>query len=174
MPSASANMSAKFIAQIDTSKACAARNSEPADAISPRIVSMSGRPAATSDPNASTRIASVTGQRDELGLQHRGLVRVVEVRPHARRAGEADGDFVRAERRELALQLVGGLHHLGWARGRPGLQDDSPAVAGALRRRDGRDAVVALEDRRDACHDRSELAVARYDGHERVRALPAE
>ena len=62
MPSASANMSAKFIDQIETSKACAARKSVPAEAISPRIVSSSGRPAATSDPNASTRIAIVTGQ----------------------------------------------------------------------------------------------------------------
>ena len=34
----------------------------PAAAISPRIVSISGRPAATSEPNASTRMASVTGQ----------------------------------------------------------------------------------------------------------------
>ena len=54
-------MSAKFIAQIETSATCAARKSEPAAATSPRIVSISGSPAATSDPNASTRIASVTG-----------------------------------------------------------------------------------------------------------------
>ncbi len=54
-------MSAKFIDQIDTSKACAARNSVPAEAIRPRIVRSSGRPAATSEPKASTRIAIVTG-----------------------------------------------------------------------------------------------------------------
>lgn len=34
----------------------------PAEAISPRIVRRSGSPAATSEPNASRRIASVTGQ----------------------------------------------------------------------------------------------------------------
>ena len=34
----------------------------PAEATSPRIVSISGRPAATSEPNASSRITSVTGQ----------------------------------------------------------------------------------------------------------------
>ncbi len=62
MPSASANISAKFIAQIEMSKAWESRNRLPAEAASPRIVSRSGRPAATSDPNASTRIASVTGQ----------------------------------------------------------------------------------------------------------------
>ena len=37
------------------------RYSEPAAEISPRMVSISGRPAATREPKASTRIASVTG-----------------------------------------------------------------------------------------------------------------
>ncbi len=55
-------MSAKFIAQIEMSKNRVPRYSVPADATSPRIVSISGRPAATSDPNASIRITSVTGQ----------------------------------------------------------------------------------------------------------------
>ena len=41
---------------------CVPRYSEPAAATSPRIVSISGSPAATSDPNASTRIPKVTGQ----------------------------------------------------------------------------------------------------------------
>ena len=36
--------------------------SSPAEATSPTIVSSSGSPAATSEPNASTRIAIVTGQ----------------------------------------------------------------------------------------------------------------
>ena len=62
MPSARANISAKFIAQIETSNTCETRNSAPADEARPRIVSSSGRPAATSEPKASTRIASVTGQ----------------------------------------------------------------------------------------------------------------
>ena len=55
-------MSAKFIAQIEMSKTFVPRYSEPADATSPRIVSISGSPAATSDPKASTRMTSVTGQ----------------------------------------------------------------------------------------------------------------
>ena len=62
MPSARANMSAKFIAQIEMSATCVPRNSTPALATKPVMVSISGRPAATSDPNASTRIARVTGQ----------------------------------------------------------------------------------------------------------------
>ena len=55
-------MSAKFIAQIEISKPCVSSDSSPAEATSPRIVSISGRPAATSEPKASTRITSVTGQ----------------------------------------------------------------------------------------------------------------
>jgi hypothetical protein len=62
MPSASANISAKFIAQIEISKPCVSSASSPAEESSPRMVSISGRPAATSEPNASTRIPSVTGQ----------------------------------------------------------------------------------------------------------------
>ncbi len=62
MPSASANISAKFIAQIEMSITWAPRKSEPAEATSPRMVSMSGSPAATSEPNARSRMPSVTGQ----------------------------------------------------------------------------------------------------------------
>ena len=55
-------MSAKFIAQIEISKPCVSSASRPAEASRPSIVNRSGRPAATSEPKASTRIASVTGQ----------------------------------------------------------------------------------------------------------------
>ena len=61
MPSARANISAKFIAQIETSNAWVRRKSIPADAISPRMVSISGKPAATSEPKAIRRMAIVTG-----------------------------------------------------------------------------------------------------------------
>jgi hypothetical protein len=62
MPSARANIIAKFIAQIDTGVRWLSSTRAPAEAASPAIVSSSGIPAATSDPNASTRIARVTGQ----------------------------------------------------------------------------------------------------------------
>ena len=62
MPSASANISAKFIAQIEISKPCVSSASRPAEATSPRIVSSSGSPAATSEPKARTRMTIVTGQ----------------------------------------------------------------------------------------------------------------
>ena len=62
MPSASANISAKFIAQIEMSSSWVPRYSDPAEATRPRMVSISGRPAATSEPKASTRMIIVTGQ----------------------------------------------------------------------------------------------------------------
>ena len=62
MPSASANISAKFIAQIEISNPLLSSASSPAEASKPRIVSISGSPAATSEPKASARITSVTGQ----------------------------------------------------------------------------------------------------------------
>src|SRR5579859_3949671 len=61
MPRASANMSAKFMAQIEISKPWARSARRPAEARRPSMVSRSGSPAATSDPNASRRIARVTG-----------------------------------------------------------------------------------------------------------------
>src|ERR1035441_8869084 len=54
-------MSAKFIAQIETGMIFVVRYSDPAAAINPTIVSINGRQAATSDPNATSRIRSVTG-----------------------------------------------------------------------------------------------------------------
>ena len=55
-------MSAKFIAQIEISKPCVSSDRSPAEASRPRIVSISGSPAATSEPKAIARIASVIGQ----------------------------------------------------------------------------------------------------------------
>ena len=62
MPSASANIRAKFIAQIEIGMRSVPKYSMPAADASPSMVSISGSPAATSEPNASSRIPSVTGQ----------------------------------------------------------------------------------------------------------------
>ena len=62
MPRARANIIAKFIAQIETGTSSLISTREPAEATSPARVRISGRPAATSAPKASTRMASVTGQ----------------------------------------------------------------------------------------------------------------
>src|SRR3954447_21916481 len=61
MPSARANISAKFIAQIETLRTSVSRYNDPAAATSPTRVSINGRPAATNEPNATRRISSVTG-----------------------------------------------------------------------------------------------------------------
>src|SRR4051812_40269304 len=62
MPSASANIMAKFIAQMLTGAMEVDSTSAPAAQISPTSVSISGRPAATRLPNASTSTSMVTGQ----------------------------------------------------------------------------------------------------------------
>src|ERR687896_648216 len=62
MPTASANISAKFIAQIVMPVSCAPIQSAPAVATSPRIARSSGIPAAASEPKATASTASVTGQ----------------------------------------------------------------------------------------------------------------
>lgn len=62
MPRARENIIAKFIAQIETGISSLISTSEPAEATRPARVRISGRPAATRAPKASTRIASVTGQ----------------------------------------------------------------------------------------------------------------
>ena len=61
MPSAIANIIAKFIAQTETSRTCPETNSRPPAPSRPAVVSRSGRPAATSVPNASTSSTSVSG-----------------------------------------------------------------------------------------------------------------
>jgi hypothetical protein len=61
-------MSAKFVAQVEISKPCVNSAGRPAEATSPGIVSSSGSPAAASEPNASTRIASVSGQENSSDL----------------------------------------------------------------------------------------------------------
>src|SRR4249919_3130874 len=61
MPRANENIIAKFMAQIDTGLSSLMSTSDPADATSPAMVNVNGRPAATRAPNARTRIAIVTG-----------------------------------------------------------------------------------------------------------------
>ena len=61
-PSASANISAKFIAQIEIGETSVPRKSEPGGGDQADDRQHQRKPAATSEPKASTRIASVTGQ----------------------------------------------------------------------------------------------------------------
>ena len=64
MPRARANIIAKFIAQMETGTSWLISTREPAEATSPARVRISGSPAATRAPKASTRMASVTGQEN--------------------------------------------------------------------------------------------------------------
>ena len=106
-------MSAKFIAQIEISKPCVSSESSPAEATRPRIVSISGSPAATSEPNASTRIASVTGQ--EKSSDFIIAVRLAVLKSdHMPEAPVRLTDDRRCRRRvQLALERVGGGDHRG-------------------------------------------------------------
>ena len=172
MPSASANMSAKFIDQIDTSNRWVIRKRLPAEAISPRIVRSSGRPAATSEPNARSRIASVTGQEMisdfSIALLFASLksdhmpgapVRLTVVVPLDSSASSPSGRPRRAPSR--------------WARGRAAAQHHRAAVLGDLGG-DARHAAVRLEDACGLGDGGVEVAVAVDDDHERVAALALE
>jgi hypothetical protein len=61
MPTASANIRAKFIAQIVIPVSRLPIHSVPAAATSPRIESKSGIPAAAAEPNAISSTANVSG-----------------------------------------------------------------------------------------------------------------
>ena len=111
MPSASANMSAKFIAQIEISKPCVSSASSPAEASRPRIVSSSGSPAATSEPKASTRIASVTGQEKSSDFIIAVRLAVLKSDHIPEAPVRLTEIAARRERVQLALQRVGGGDH---------------------------------------------------------------
>ncbi len=151
MPSASANISAKFIAQIETSPSCEATQSEPAAATRPTIVSISGRPAATSAPNATREDRERDRPGVELGLHHRVAVRGVEVRPHRRGAGQVDVTPSPPAAVSFALERVRGLNHRGRVGSCAGANDRRVAVLGdretAGRRLDRGDALVRAQDR---------------------------
>ena len=106
-------MSAKFIAQIEMSKNREPMYSVPAEATSPRIVSISGRPAATSEPNASSRITSVTGQERSSDF-------IIALRLATLKSDHMPEAPVRltctpsvAGSLQIALQGIGGRDHLG-------------------------------------------------------------
>src|SRR5574338_204627 len=135
-------MSAKFIAQIEISKPWVSNVNRPAEAIRPTIVKSSGRPAATSEPKASTRIAIVTGH-------------------------EKSSDFIIALR-FAALKS----DHIPEAPVRltdtPGDDERGPAVArdrdARPRRHDRRDEGVGTQDRLRLRDGRTERGRARRRG----------
>ena len=66
--------------------------------------------------------------RDDLGLEHRRLVGVVEVRPHPGRACEVDAHARPPAAGELVLEVVGRPHHLVGRVAAPASTTRRPAV----------------------------------------------
>ena len=87
-------------------------HSEPAAATSPTIVSISGRPAATSEPNASTRIASVTGQEISSDFIIADWLAWLKSDHMAGAPVRSTSTPPEPSLRERALQLVGRAHHV--------------------------------------------------------------
>ena len=86
----------------------------------------------------------------ELGLQHRRAVRLVEVAPHARGAGQAHRNVSGRNRGQLRLQVVGGGHHRRRIASRAGDDDCRMAVGrdggAAPRRLDGLNAAIGTKN----------------------------
>ena len=122
----------------------------PAEAASPRIVRSSGRPAATSEPNASTRIASVTGHEMSSDF-------IIALLFASLKSDHIPGAPVRLTDDPVAsptsarspFSSSAALHHLGRAGGGAALDDRRAAVPRDLRLRDRGDAFVRVEDRGD-------------------------
>ena len=97
MPSARANIIAKFIAQIETGTSSLISTSEPAEATSPARVRMQRQPGG--DERAEGEHQDGQGDRPghELRLQHRVEVGLVEVAPQQRGAGRVHLDGVGGE-----------------------------------------------------------------------------
>ncbi len=130
MPSASANISAKFIAQIEIGMTRVPRYSDPAAASRPIIVSISGRPAATSEPKASSMMPSVTGQEMTSDLS-------IAERLAALKSDHMPGAPVRLTTTapldrpcSVPFSAVGGGHHLVRVARGAALHDRGVAVGG--------------------------------------------
>ena len=153
----------------------APRNSEPAAATRPRIVSISGSPAATSEPKASTRMPRVTGQEISSDF-------IIAVLLASLKSDHMPGAPVRLTstpspsrgRGQLVLEVVRRADHLVGVLGGPGLHDGGVTVVGdrhsRARRHDGGHGVARAQDALDLGHRGPELRVAggrvlRVDDH---------
>ena len=131
------------------SSSCVPRYSEPAEATRPRIVSISGRPAATSEPKASTRMTSVTGQLNSSDFII--AVRLASLKSdHMPLAPVSDTCTPSPCRRcSCGLEVVGRAHHRVRVRAGARLHDRGVAVTRDRRPRlrgdDRRDARIGLQ-----------------------------
>ena len=129
MPSARANISAKFIAQIEIGAISVARKRTPAEATRPTIVSISGRPAATSEPKARTRIASVTGQEMTSDFSIASLLASLKS-DHMPAAPVRLVSTLARRLAEWALEVAGGGDHFVGVPGRAGADHRGVSVGG--------------------------------------------
>jgi hypothetical protein len=111
MPTASANIRAKFIAQIVIPVNRLPIHSAPAAATSPEIERSSGMPAAMSEPNDQQH-RQRERPRSDLGAKHRRPVLVVELRPERGRAGQRQLNAARRRGLKALLHPARGPHHL--------------------------------------------------------------
>ena len=138
-------------------------DSSPAEATSPRIVSISGRPGGRERPEGQYEDRERHGPGEELGLHHRRPVRDVEVAPHPGGAGQRDVDPRRARIVQRTLQPVGGRDHRRRIALRSG-RDQSRVPVGrdrrpGARRHDRPDRGVGGEQAADARDARAKRRV---------------
>ena len=163
MPSASANISAKFIDQIEMSAdersevEHPGRGDEADDRQHQRQAGCDQRSEREREDHERDRPG------EELALHHRRAVGGVEVRPHAGRAGQVDGHRGGAELLQRALEAVGGQHHLlRVARCACGHDRRVPVAADRYAgcwRRDAGDRRIGLDERLDAPRHLGECGV---------------
>ena len=161
MPSASANISAKFIAQIEIGETRRSEEEQPRGGDQPD----DGQHQRQARGHQRTEGEHEDRHRhrpgDELGLEHRVAVRLVEVRPHPRGAGQVDGNPGGGDAGKPRLQALSGVDHFVRIGGRPGPDHGRMAVGrdrdARPRRRDPADGGIAPQHSLRAEHRLSEL-----------------
>ncbi len=139
MPSASANIIAKFNAQMLTGAMWVASTRAPAAVSSPTSVSISGRPAATRLPKAMTSTIIVTGQDSTSELIIAAWLTLLKFAHSALSPVRSTETLPRRQPRDRPVQGVGRAHHLVRVclcaglddRGLPVACDSADARAGA-------------------------------------------
>ena len=153
MPSASANISAKFIAQIEMSKQLRAEVERAGGGDEAEDRQHQRQPGGDERAEGEHEDRQRHRPGDQLRLHHRVAVGLVEVRPHAGGAGEADLRRRRRRAGERLLEVVGGAHHL--VRVAAPRRPDDRGVAVARDRRPGSAGATTRATRASAASRRS-------------------
>ena len=119
MPTARANISAKFIAQIVIPVSRVPIQSAPAVATSPAIESKQRDAGGRKRAERDEEHGQCQRPGHDLGAQHCGLVLLVELRPERRRAGDRQLDTGGGQALEPVVHAVRRADHLGRVRASP-------------------------------------------------------